>query len=64
MPKAALQRVVAVRDGEIAALLWACAYFFCVLACNYILRPVRDEMGIQRGSEGLTWLMTGTLIVQ
>lgn len=57
------QRLFQVKRGELAVVVLACAYFFCVLACNYILRPVRDEMGIQRGSEGLTWLMTGTLIV-
>jgi AAA family ATP:ADP antiporter len=57
------QRLFRVKAGELVVVTLACAYFFCVLACNYILRPVRDEMGIQRGSEGLTWLMTGTLIV-
>lgn len=57
------QRLFQVKAGELLVVALACAYFFCVLACNYILRPVRDEMGIQRGSEGLTWLMTGTLIV-
>lgn len=59
----AWQRLFQVKRGELLAVVLACAYFFCVLACNYILRPVRDEMGIQRGAEGLTWLMTGTLIV-
>ncbi len=57
------QRLFQVKANELLVVVLACAYFFCVLACNYILRPVRDEMGIQRGSEGLTWLMTGTLIV-
>ncbi len=57
------QRLFQVKASELLVVVLACAYFFCVLACNYILRPVRDEMGIQRGSEGLTWLMTGTLVV-
>lgn len=57
------QRLFQVKRGELVVVVLSCAYFFCVLACNYILRPVRDEMGIQRGSEGLTWLMTGTLIL-
>ena len=62
-PRAPWQRMFRVNQSELVVVALACAYFFCVLACNYILRPVRDEMGIQRGSEGLTWLMTGTLVV-
>ena len=45
------------------ALLWSAAYFFCVLASYYILRPVREAMGIDRGAEDLPWLMTGTMAV-
>ena len=40
----ALARVVAVRPGEARALLWSFAYFFCLLAGYYVLRPLRDEM--------------------
>lgn len=55
-----LKRLVAVRDHEIAALLWSCAYFFCLLCSYTILRPVRDEMGIQGGVHNLPWLFTAT----
>ena len=41
-------------------MLWSFAYFFCLLCGYYILRPVRDEMGIQGGVENLQWLFTGT----
>ena len=41
-------------------MLWAFAYFFCLLCGYYILRPVRDEMGIQAGVNQLQWLLTGT----
>ena len=34
-----LGRVVAVRPGEMQALLWSFAYFFCLLAGYYVLRP-------------------------
>ncbi|MFO0980260.1 MAG: MFS transporter [Planctomycetota bacterium] len=50
------------RAGELLPVVLACGYFFCVLACNYVLRPVRDAMGIGRGTEGLTWLMTCTFL--
>ena len=41
-----LTRIVAVRPEEVRALLWSFAYFFFLLAAYYVLRPVRDEMGI------------------
>lgn len=50
------------RPSEIAAMLWSFAYFFCLLCAYYILRPVRDEMGIQAGVENLQWLFTGTFM--
>ncbi len=59
----ALARVVAVRSGEIPALLWSFAYFFCLLAGYYVLRPLRDEMGIAGGVRNLQWLFTATFVV-
>ena len=32
-------------------LAWSFAYFFCLLSSYYVLRPVRDEMGIQAGAK-------------
>jgi AAA family ATP:ADP antiporter len=49
-----------VYPGEVAAGVWSFAYFFCLLCSYYILRPVRDEMGIAGGVERLPWLFTGT----
>ena len=59
----ALARVVAVRPGEARALLWSFAYFFCLLAGYYVLRPVRDEMGLASGIKNLPWLFTATFLV-
>lgn len=56
-----LQRVVDVKDEEIDALFWSCAFFFCVLAAYYIIRPMRDEMGLAGGIWNLRWLYLGTL---
>jgi AAA family ATP:ADP antiporter len=36
-------------------------YFFFVLSAYYVIRPVRDEMGVAGGVENLAWLFTGTL---
>jgi AAA family ATP:ADP antiporter len=56
-----LQRIVDVKPDEVRALLWSCLYFFCVLSAYYIIRPVRDDMGVAGGVRNLPWLFTGTL---
>jgi AAA family ATP:ADP antiporter len=57
-----LRRAVDVREHETAALVASCAYFFFVLSAYYVIRPVRDEMGVAGGVENLAWLFTGTLV--
>jgi AAA family ATP:ADP antiporter len=57
-----LGRVVQVRREEMAAMLWSFMYFFCLLCSYYIIRPVRDEMGIQGGVDKLPLLFTGTFL--
>ena len=56
-----LKRIVDVRPGELAALGWSLIFIFSVLFAYYILRPIRDEMGVAGGVENLPWLFTGTL---
>ena len=58
-----LQRLVAVEPAELSALLWSFAYFFLLLCSYYILRPLRDEMGIAGGVKNLPWVFTGTFVV-
>jgi AAA family ATP:ADP antiporter len=47
---------------ERAAALWSFGYFFTLLACNYVLRPLRDQMGIAGGVKNLPWLFTATFL--
>lgn len=58
-----LQRLVPARPGEYRALAWSFLYFFTLLCGYYVLRPVRDEMGIQGGVENLQWVFTGTFVI-
>lgn len=37
-------------------------YFFCLLCSYFILRPLRDEMGIVNGAINMQWLFTGTFV--
>jgi len=58
----AWDRLVPVAPGEGAALAWSFAYFFLLLCSYYILRPLRDEMGIAGGVRELPWVFTGTFV--
>ncbi|MDH4133608.1 MAG: MFS transporter [Gammaproteobacteria bacterium] len=57
-----LSRILKVEPGEAAAVSWAFTYFFLLLASYYILRPLRDEMGIAGGVSNLPWVFTGTFM--
>ena len=57
-----LRRAVAIEPGEGAALGWAWLYIFALLVAYYIMRPIRDEMGVAGGVKNLPWLFTGTLV--
>jgi ATP:ADP antiporter, AAA family len=57
-----LRRVINVSPAELPALGWCWLYIFSVLASYYILRPIRDQMGVAGGVNNLPWLFTGTLI--
>ncbi len=58
-----LRRLIDVTAAELPALGWCWLYIFSVLASYYILRPIRDQMGVAGGVNNLPWLFTGTLIV-
>jgi len=57
-----LRGLVDVRPGEVRALFLSAAYFFFLLCGYYILRPLRDEMGVAGGVRQLQWLFTGTFV--
>ena len=56
------RQLTAVEQGEWRALIWAFVYFFSLLCSYYIVRPMRDEMGIAGGVEHLQWMFTGTFL--
>src|SRR5207302_4218776 len=58
--RAALCRVLRAEPHELSALAWACAYFFLLLCSYYLLRPVRDALAVEAGTEKLQWLFTAT----
>ncbi|HEY1375124.1 MAG TPA: MFS transporter [Candidatus Binatia bacterium] len=56
------RRIVDARPEEIAALAWSWLYILAVFASYYVIRPIRDEIGIAGGIENLPWLFTATLL--
>jgi len=59
---ALLRRAVDVREEEVGAVGWSFVYFFLVLASYFVIRPVRDQMGVASGANNLAWLFSGTLL--
>lgn len=57
-----LNRIVAVEDREVQPMLWATLYYFLLLAAYFVIRPIRDEVGIAGGVRNLPWLFLGTLL--
>src|SRR5262245_3254946 len=47
---------------ERAAAVWSFFYFFTLLAGYYVLRPLRDQMGIAGGIKALPWVFTATFV--
>jgi AAA family ATP:ADP antiporter len=58
-----LGRLLNLRKGEGRLVAASFFYFFCLLCSYYIIRPVRDEMGIAGGVDQLQWVFTGTFLV-
>jgi AAA family ATP:ADP antiporter len=61
-PQRWLARAMPATAQERAAALWSFAYFFTLLAGYYVLRPLRDQMGIAGGVRALPWMFTATFV--
>lgn len=57
-----LARILAVEGDEQKPVLLGFGLFFLLFAGYFMLRPVRETMGIAGGVENLPWLFTGTFI--
>ncbi len=55
-----LARVVSIEPGEMRATMLACVYFFFLLASYFILRSIRDAVGVQAGIKTLPYLFSAT----
>jgi ATP/ADP translocase len=57
-----LRGAVDVRPEERRAVLLGFGYFFALLASYYLLRPIREEMGIRGGVQALHWSFIDTVV--
>lgn len=57
-----LTRLVNIEPGEKRATLLACVYFFFLLASYFILRSIRDAVGVQAGASKLPYLFSTTFV--
>lgn len=52
-----------VKPSEWRALIWSFLYFVFLLTGYFILRPIREEMGVTAGKDNLKWLFATTFLV-
>ncbi|MBU1331763.1 MAG: MFS transporter [Gammaproteobacteria bacterium] len=62
-PAQRLVQAINARPAELSAALCGFALFFCLFSGYFMLRPIREAMGIQGGVENLQWLFTATFFV-
>jgi ATP:ADP antiporter, AAA family len=56
-----LRRVIDIRPEEVPVVGWCWLYIFSILSSYYIIRPIRDQMGVAGGVNNLQWLFTASL---
>ena len=56
-------RLLDIRRNEMPALAWAAAWFFCVLAAYYTIRPVRETFASELTHDQRATLFLLTLLV-
>jgi AAA family ATP:ADP antiporter len=57
-----ISRALDVRPGEGRAVAWSCGHFFFLLAGYFMIRPIRDAMGLTGGIRELPWLFVVTTL--
>lgn len=58
-----LSKAINARDDELRPALFGFLLFLCLFAGYFMLRPIRESMGIAAGVENLQWLFTLTFLV-
>lgn len=62
LSRAGIARLLNAEPGELPAVLAGSLMFFTLFTGYFMLRPVRETMGIAGGVHNLQWLFTGTFL--
>lgn len=62
-PSQRLATAINAKPAELRAALFGFGLFFCLFAGYFMLRPIREAMGIRGGVENLQWLFSATFVV-
>lgn len=57
-----VSRSINARCHELIPALQGFVFFFCLFAGYFMLRPIRESMGISAGVQNLQWLFTATFL--
>lgn len=55
-------QALGIREDELAPAICGFAFFFFLFCGYFMLRPIRETMGIQAGVDQLQWLFTATFV--
>lgn len=55
--------ITGIKQNEKFLVAWSLVYIISLFLAYYVLRPIRDELGVSGGLDNLPWLFTGTLMV-
>lgn len=58
-----LGKVLGIERHEYVGVAWSFIYFFCVLSSYYMLRPMREALGVDSGVASIPWLFSSTFVV-
>lgn len=56
------QRLLGIRPEEAPTVAWSFLYVSVLFLAYYVLRPIRDELGVASGVSNLPWLFSGALL--
>lgn len=62
-PTQRLSQAINAKPAELLAALGGFGLFFCLFSGYFMLRPIREAMGIRGGVDNLQWLFSATFLV-
>lgn len=63
MARRTIERLFGIRPDDVGPALLCALCYFLVLSAWFIIRPVREQLGLAGGVENLNWLFLATLAV-